>query len=257
MNILSGVAGIVMGLVLGIFGSGGSIITTPALLYLAHLPPKSAIATSLGVIAITAAMATFQHWRRQNVNLAIIAIFSVFSVSGAYLGARLGTHLSVVTQLVIFACAMYISAFKMLRPMPVVPARQSTVGAESRIGARGVMRIGFIGVGVGVLAGLVGVGGGFLIVPSLVLLAGLSIHEAIGASVAIVTLNATSGFLGYVGRIPINYSLVFVFALLAMVGSVMGMRLAHRLSSHHLKRIFGVFLVCAASGILLKNLVLA
>ncbi|MDA8390557.1 MAG: sulfite exporter TauE/SafE family protein [Gammaproteobacteria bacterium] len=255
MNVVSGIAGLVMGLVLGIFGSGGSIITTPALIYLAHLPPKSAIATSLGVIAITAAVATFQQWRRQNVDFKITAIFSLFSVSGAYLGTRLGVGLTVVTQLVIFACAMYAAAFKMLRPAPIhrsvgAAAVEPTPAAVSP----SLIRVCLIAVAVGVLAGLVGVGGGFLIVPSLVLLCGLSIRQAIGTSVAIVTLNSTSGFLGYAGHVPIDYPLVGAFALLAIGGSVVGTRLAHRLSAEHLKRIFGVFLVLAASAILFKNL---
>ncbi len=255
MDLVSGMAGLVMGLVLGVFGSGGSIITTPALIYLAHLPPKSAIATSLGVIAITAAVATFQQARRKNVDFRMTAGFSLFSVSGAYLGTRFGAELTVVTQLVIFACAMYAAAWKMLRPMPV----HRSVGAaaiqgEPVVVSQSLIRTGLIGVAVGVLAGLVGIGGGFLIVPSLVLFAGLPIRQAIGTSLAIVTLNSTSGFFGYAGHVPIDYPLVAVFALLAIVGSLGGMHLAQRLSAEHLKRTFGVFLVCAATAILLKNL---
>ncbi len=253
MDLVSGMAGLVMGLVLGVFGSGGSIITTPALIYLAHLPPKSAIATSLGVIAITAAVATFQQWRRQNVDFGMTAVFSIFSVTGAYCGTRLGAHLTAVTQLVIFACAMYAAAWKMLRPMPANPSLGAVAGEPAAV-SRSLMRTGLIGIGVGVLAGLVGVGGGFLIVPSLVLLSGLPIRQAIGTSLAIVTLNSTSGFVGYAGHVPIDYPLVGLFAFLAIVGSVGGMRLAQGLSAAHLKRIFGVFLVCAASAILVKNL---
>ncbi len=257
MDAMTSMAGLTMGLVLGVFGSGGSIITTPALIYLAHIAPKSAIVTSLGVIAITAAVATFQQWRRNNVDFKITAVFSLFSVSGAYLGTRLGGELTVVTQLVIFACAMYVAAWKMLHPVPVHRSvGAAAVGPEPGAVSQNLMRTGLIGVGVGVLAGLVGVGGGFLIVPSLVLLCGLSIQQAIGTSVAIVTLNSTSGFLGYAyaGHVPIDYTLVGAFALLAIAGSVAGTRLAHRLSAHHLKRAFGVFLIVAASAILLKNL---
>ncbi|WP_298135125.1 sulfite exporter TauE/SafE family protein [Acidiferrobacter sp.] len=255
MDLMTGVAGIIMGLVLGVFGSGGSIITTPALIYLAHLPPKSAIATSLGVIAITAAIATFQQWRRHNVNFKITAIFSLFSVSGAYLGTRLGVQLTVVTQLVIFACAMYAAAWKMLQSVRV----HKSVGAAAvepvpEAAAPDLMRVCLIAVAVGVLAGLVGVGGGFLIVPSLVLFCTLPIRQAIGTSLAIVTLNSSSGFLGYVGHVPIDYMLVGVFSLLAVAGSIFGTRLAHRLAPEHLKRVFGAFLIVAASAILAKNL---
>ncbi len=257
MDLYSGVAGLVMGLVLGVFGSGGSIITTPALIYLAHLAPKSAIATSLGVIAITAAVATFQQWRRKNVDFRITAVFSGFSVSGAYLGTRLGMDLTVVTQLVIFACAMYAAAWRMLSGVRV-PVHRSVGAAavETPPGgaAQEMVRIGAMGVAVGVLAGLVGVGGGFLIVPALVLFASLSIRQAIGTSLAIVTLNSTSGFLGYAGHVPIDYPLVAAFALLAIGGSLFGTRVAQRLSAEHLKRIFGVFLIVAATVILLKNL---
>ena len=254
MTIISILAGLATGLVLGVFGSGGGIITTPALLYLVHVPAKSAIAMSLGVIAVTATVATFQHWRRGNVNLKITLIFGLFSVSGTYLGARLGVYTPVVVQLAVFSLVMYAAAWKMLRPMQVHrSAGAAAVSAELCTTSSCMVRTGAIGVGVGILAGLVGVGGGFMIVPALVLLSGLPIKQAIGTALAIVTLNSASGFVGYAGHISIDYALVATFAAIAIAGSVVGSYLAHRLPAEHLKRAFGIFLVFAASAILLKS----
>ncbi len=254
MTFISSLAGLITGLVLGVFGSGGGIITTPALLYLAHVPAKSAIAMSLGVIAITATVATLQHWRRGNVDFRVTVIFGLFSMAGTYLGARLGVDTPVVVQLAVFSLVMYAAAWKMLRPLPVHRSvGAAAVSPELCVTPRCMFRTGAVGVAVGMLAGLVGVGGGFLIVPALVLLSGLSIKQAIGTALAIVTLNSASGFLGYAGHVSINYTLVGTFSALAIAGSVLGAYLAHRLSANHLKRAFGVFLLFAASAILLKS----
>lgn len=247
-------AGIATGLVLGIFGSGGAIITTPALLYLLHVPPKSAIAMSLGVIAITASLTALQHWRHGNVSLKVTAVFSLFSVIGTYVGARIGIMTPVVVQLSIFALVMYAAAWRMLKP-----SRQpKSVGAAVVVhelfdSPRGIAKIVVIGIVVGALAGLVGVGGGFLIVPALALLSGLPMKQAIGTSLAIVSLNSISGFAGYMGEVPIDYSLVGLFATVAVIGSIFGTRIAHRLSPEHLKRAFALFLLFVATDILFKS----
>ena len=109
------IAGLITGLLLGIFGSGGSIITMPALLYLLDVEPKSAIAMSLGIVAVTATITTFQHWRKGNVDLEITAIFGLFGVIGTYLGALLGIITPVVIQLGLFTIVMYVAAWKMFK----------------------------------------------------------------------------------------------------------------------------------------------
>jgi uncharacterized membrane protein YfcA len=248
-------AGLATGIMLGIFGSGGSIITTPALLYLLRVEPKSAIAMSLGIIAVTATLAALQHWRRGNVDLRVTVVFGLFGAVGTYAGARLGVITPVTVQLTIFALVMFAAAWRMLRRPPA--AHRSVGAAATEAVERPDLRIGHIalhGVAVGALAGLVGVGGGFLIVPALVLLSRLPMKQAVGTSLSIVAIQCYAGFAGYLGKVPIDYGLMATFAAVAISGSIIGTRFAHRLSPERLKRAFGVFLVLVATYILVSEL---
>ena len=109
------------------------------------------------------------------------------------------------------------------------------------------------GVGVGILTGLVGVGGGFLIVPALVLLSGIPMKVAIGTSLVIVAAKSYSGFAGYVGAVPVDWAMMGSFTLLTVAGSFAGTRIAHRFSQERLKQSFAIFLVIVATYILLKS----
>lgn len=255
MTLSAILAGLATGIVLGIFGSGGSIITTPALLYLLDVEPKSAIAMSLGIVAVTATITALQHWQRGNVDLKVTAVFGLFGIIGTYAGARLGVVTPVLIQLTLFALVMYAAAWKMLkpaRPHRSVGAAAVTVG-EGCASPRCLSHIALHGIVVGALTGLVGVGGGFLIVPALVLLSGLPMKQAIGTSLAIVALKSAAGFAGYAGAVPIDYGLMAVFTAVAIAGSVAGTRLAHRLAPEVLKKAFAGFLILVASYILLTN----
>lgn len=255
MTISAILAGLATGIVLGIFGSGGSIITTPALLYLLQVEAKSAIAMSLGIVAITATITALQHWRKGNVNLVITAVFGLFGIAGTYAGARLGVVTPVLLQLTLFALVMYAAAWKMLKPSRA----HRSVGAaavatcEDCTSPRCLTHIAIHGIVVGILTGLVGVGGGFLIVPALVLLSGLPMKQAIGTSLAIVSLKSFAGFAGYAGAVPVDYDLMAVFAAVAVAGSLIGTRLTHHLSPEMLKKGFAVFLIFVASYILFSN----
>src|SRR5574340_1209179 len=193
MLLLAILAGAITGIVLGLFGSGGSIIAMPALMYLLHVEAKSAIAMSLGIVAVTATISAWDNWRRGNVDVKVSAVFGLFGVIGTYGGARLGVLTPVTVQLTLFALIMYAAAWKMLQKKQAIPAPQQLAGAggpnlpteDEEISAH-MGHIAVHGVGVGVLTGLVGVGGGFLIVPALVLLSGIPMKMAIGTSIAIV-----------------------------------------------------------------------
>lgn len=250
-------AGLATGIVLGIFGSGGSIITTPALLYLLNVEPKSAIAMSLGIVAITATLTALQHWRKGNVNLKVTAIFGFFGIFGTYAGARLGVVTPVVIQLTLFALVMYAAAWRMLKPaQPHRSVGAAAVAEAQEICTSGncMVHMALHGIVVGALTGLVGVGGGFLIVPALVLLSRLPMKQAIGSSLAIVAIKSYAGFAGYLGEVTIDYRLMAVFTAVAIVGSVAGTAFAHRLSGEALKKGFAIFLMLVATYILGKQL---
>jgi len=249
------IAGLVTGMLLGIFGSGGSIITVPALLYLLHIEPKPAIAMSLGIVSLTATITALQHWRKANVNFKVTAIFGLFGVVGSFGGAKIGVITPVVIQLSAFALVMYAAAWKMLNPSP----QPKPIGAavancpDGHCDDLEYRHIALHGVAVGLLSGVVGVGGGFLIVPALVLLSGLPMKKAVGTSLSIVAVQSFSGFAGYAGAVPIDYSLMAVFTGIAITGSVAGSMLAHHLPGDLLKRGFGGFLLLVASYILFRS----
>jgi uncharacterized membrane protein YfcA len=252
------IAGMLTGLLLGVFGSGGSIITTPALLYLLEVEPKSAIAMSLGIVAITATVTAAQHWRKGHVNLKVTAVFGAFGAAGTYLGARLGVVVPVEVQLGLFALVMYAAAYRMFRP--ATAPRHQSLGAAAVVdcpdgdcGDLPYMQIVWHGVAVGILTGFVGVGGGFLIVPALVLLSGLPMKHAVGTSLSIVALKSMAGFAGYAGAVSIDYALMGGFTAIAITGSLIGSALGGRISAAALQRGFAVFLVLVATYIMATN----
>jgi hypothetical protein len=262
MDILAILAGTATGMVLGLFGSGGSIIALPALMYLLHVAPKSAIAMSLGVVAVTATLSAYDHWRRGNVDVRVSLVFGLFGVAGTFAGARLGVVTPVTVQLTLFALVMYAAAWRMLKPVTAAAGSAGVVSTGGGTAALGGCRdffspcmghIALHGVGVGVLTGLVGVGGGFLIVPALVLLSGIPMRMAVGTSLAIVAAKSYAGFAGYAGEVAVDYPLMASFTAVTVLGSLLGTRLAARLSQAVLKRAFAVFLVFVASYILLKS----
>ena len=247
MMIFALMSGVLTGLALGIFGSGGGIIVVPALIYLLHLPPKEAIAMGLGIIAITAILSAWDHWRAGNVDLRAAAVFAPLGVAGTYVGAKLGAALPASFQLGLFAAVMYLAAFRMLRKQTVVGQR-----TERSDAARATLLVG-AGIGVGLLAGVVGVGGGFLIVPAMVLLAGIPMKRAIGTSLAVVSLNSLSGFAGYLGAVAVNYTTMGTFAAVTVLSSFTGARLARQWSAERLKLGFAWSLIVVASYIIIKS----
>lgn len=259
MIILVVLAGAITGIVLGLFGSGGSIIAMPALLYLLNVEPKSAIAMSLGIVAVTATISGWDNWRRGNVDVNVAAMFGLFGVAGTYAGARLGVYTPVTVQLILFALVMYAAAWKMLSKKKPAVAQLGLAGEaniaveEIKIIKAHMGHIALHGVGVGVLTGLVGVGGGFLIVPALVLLSGIPMRIAIGTSLVIVAAKSYSGFLGYLGAVPVDWAMMGAFTLVTVAGSFAGTRIAHRFSQENLKKSFAIFLLVVATYILLQS----
>lgn len=242
---LAVLSGMLTGVALGIFGSGGGIVVVPALIYLLHLPPKEAIAMGLGIIAITAVLTAVNHWRAGNVDWRAAATFGPIGMIGTYAGARLGAIVPVSFQLGLFAAVMYIAAYRMLRKTAVI------VGESDH--KTHVVLLAAAGIGVGLLAGVVGVGGGFLIVPALVLLADVPMKRAVGTSLAVVSLNSVSGFAGYMGTVVINYPLLGSFAAVTVLSSFTVAHLARRLHADTLKHAFAWSLVVAATYIMANS----
>jgi len=184
---LAVIGALAIGLSLGLLGSGGSILTVPVLHYLVGQPEKLAIGGSLMVVGLIAAAACIPYAVGRQVDWRSVAWFGVPGMAGAWLGASLAHWVPGPVQLALFAAVMLISAWRMLSG--------GLAGATREEPRRLAVLAG--GTGVGVLSGLVGVGGGFLIVPALVLLAGVPMVDAVGTSLAIIALNAFTGFAKY------------------------------------------------------------
>jgi len=226
-----------IGLSLGLLGSGGSILTVPVLHYLAGQPDKVAIGGSLLVVGVVAAAGCVPYALRREVDWRNVAWFGLPGMAGAWLGATLSQWIPGAVQLAVFAVVMLAAAWRMLAAAPVEtpaqPRRLAVVGG---------------GVAVGLLSGLVGVGGGFLIVPALVLLAGVPMAGAVGTSLAVISLNSAAGFARSIGvlqasGLSLDYLALGTVAAVGVIGSYAGERLGRRLPQAALRRLFGGFLV--------------
>jgi len=244
-----------MGLSLGTLGGGGSILTVPIFVYVLGYEPKQAIGMSLAVVGITSAVGAFGHWRAGNVRVRRAAVFGAFAMAGAFVGARLATLVPGTVQLTLFAMVMLAAAtvmFRQSRAVPGVaaPAPGAPVAASK---PRATPLIALDGLTVGALTGLVGVGGGFLIVPALVVLGRVPMHQAVGTSLAVIALNAGTGFVGYLDQIVVDWRTMATFTAVAVVGILAGTRLAGRIPAQALKRTFAIFLVVMGVYILYQN----
>ena len=170
---------IAIGISLGLLGSGGSILTVPVLVYLVGQDEKVAIAGSLFIVGSLALAGSLQFVRAGLINWRTVAIFGLPGMAGTWLGAAIAAYVSGLTQLALFAVVMLLASYLMLRPIRL---------ADAVPAPRALWKIAGDGLAVGVITGLVGVGGGFLIVPALVLLGGLSMHQAVATSMVIIAL---------------------------------------------------------------------
>ncbi len=251
MLILGLTLAILVGLSLGMLGGGGSILTVPILVYVLGFAAKPAIAMSLPVVGVTSLVGALLHWRLGNVRIGMAALFGGFAMVGAYGGAKLAVFMSGTAQLVLLAVVMLVAAASMLRgsrdATPAPDAEQS--GPSS---ARLVV-VGVAALGVGVLTGLVGIGGGFLVVPALVLLLGVDMRQAVGTSLVVITMNSAAGFAGYLGTVDIEWRFLAGFTVAAVVGVLAGTAVARRVPRQALRRIFAIFLVVTGALILYQN----
>ena len=238
---LTALAGaLAIGLSLGLLGSGGSILTVPVLHYLLGQPEQAAIGGSLLVVGLIAAAAAIPHALKRQVAWRDVLWFGLPGMLGAWLGATLSHWIPGIAQLSAFAIAMLVAAWKMLSSTPVAQPEDATARHRAAVVAGGF--------GVGLLSGIVGVGGGFLIVPALVLLANVPMAQAVGTSLAVIAMNSFTGFGKYLlvldaKHLVLDWSTLLAVALIGIVGSVAGNHVGRRMPQARLRRLFGLFLV--------------
>ena len=219
-------------------------MTLPVLVYVAHINPKAAVGMSMAIVGATSVVASFLHWRRDNFHLKAALLLGVTGMAGAYLGSAFTHRVSSSTLLLIFAAIMLVVGVVMFRG-----GFQSHTPGQCR-----PVRCAAIGAAVGLLTGFLGVGGGFLIVPALVLFAGLDTKVAVGTSLAIIAANSFSGLIGQLRYGAVNWLLTGEFTVLALAGMWIGLILAHRVSEPALRKAFASLLLIvgvAVGGMLL------
>jgi uncharacterized membrane protein YfcA len=238
-----------IGLTLGLMGGGGSILTVPVLVYVLGYGAKPAIAMSLPVVGLTSMVGALGHWRAGNVDWRTGAMLGIVTMGGAYVGARLAVFLTGATQLAVLAVVMVAAALSMLRAKgsPAAPAEPGPVAPPAR------RRLAAVGFAVGVLTGIVGIGGGFLIVPALVVLGRVPMKQAIGTSLLVIAMNSAAGYAGYAGTVDVPWRFVAAFAGVAIGGILVGTWLVRFVSAASLKRGFAVFLLAVAGLMLYQN----
>lgn len=237
---------VVVGLTLGLLGGGGSILMVPLLTYVAGMDAKQAITTSLFVVGVTSLASLLPHARARNVRWVPGLVFAAASMSGAFLGGLASAAIPGAVLMVAFAVIMLASARNMIR------GRKKGSGAEAK--GRSLLMYIPVGLVVGLVTGLVGAGGGFLIVPALVLLAGVQMKHAVGTSLLVISLNSASGMLGHLNSTSVNWPPTLSITAAAIIGSLIGARLTAMVPEKKLRRGFGYFVLVMGVFVLSQEL---
>lgn len=249
--ILAGFGALLVGVSLGLLGSGGAILTVPILVYLLGHSEKPAIIESLAIVGAIALVGAARNQRAGTIDLRTAALLAFPGIAGSWFGAQASSHVSGALQLVLLALLMIAAAALMLRPAQTRttgPTNQSdTLRASAVLAGQGAL-LGFV-------TGFVGVGGGFLLIPALVLIRCLAMPAAVGTSLAVIFVNCCAGLARHItARHPelaqVDWSVVGMFALLGIVGSLVGGRLGASINPRRLKQVFAVFLLGMAGFVI-------
>lgn len=263
MELFGYLAAATIGISLGLIGGGGSILTVPVLVYLFSVSPVLATSYSLFIVGSTSLVGAGNNFRRGFVNARVALLFGISSIATVMLTRRfivqaippkmfsIGSF--VVTEslfmMVLFAILMVLAATSMIRN-----GSQTQVASEEEQGKGSIFKLLLNGVGVGFVTGLLGAGGGFLLIPSLVLLVKLPMKTAVGTSLLIIAMNSLLGFLVDIGHFQIDWKFLFIITAIAIAGIFIGGALAKKISGGKLKKIFGWFVLLMGIYIIVKEL---
>jgi uncharacterized protein len=261
MDIAGYIASLFIGISLGLIGGGGSILTVPVLVYLFALSPTIAISYSLFIVGFTSLAGVYNNYRKGLVNVKTAILFGASSITTVFLTRRfiipalpdvffnIGsfqvTHSLFV--MVVFAILMVAASLSMIKSRKI----------DERKSVRpGPMILIIYGVLIGLVTGFLGAGGGFLLIPALVILMKLPMKEAIGTSLLIIALNSLIGFVGDIGRHPIDWIFIITISLIAVAGIFIGGHFNQRVNSEKLKKGFGWFVLIMGIYIIIWETIL-
>jgi uncharacterized protein len=242
---LSLALGFGIGISLGLLGGGGSILTVPALVYLIGQTPQAAVTTSLAIVGANSVVGAYFHSANGSLNWRVALMFGGAGMGVAYLAAGLSHMFTPAALLVLFALLMIAISVIMLLQNKKVERVANQASWPVIVAA---------GASVGLLTGILGVGGGFLIVPVLVMLVGLPMYQAIGTSLVIIAANSLAGFIGHLEMSLFDMTLTGIFVATGLAGTYAGSRLGQRLPAQRLKQVFAIFVLFLALYLLVDNL---
>jgi uncharacterized membrane protein YfcA len=261
MEIAGYIASLLIGVTLGLLGGGGSILTLPVLVYLFSISPTIAISYSLFIVGFTSLIGAYNNYRRGLVNFKTVFLFGSTSITTVFIarkfiipflpdvffkiGSFSVTHSLFV--MVVFAFLMLAASFSMIRSRKI----QTNSAAKNK-----PLKLLLYGFLIGLVTGFLGAGGGFLLIPALVLLMRLPMKEAIGTSLLIIALNSLIGFIGDLGLHRIDWRFLLTVTAIAIGGSFLGAFFNQKVNSEKLKKGFGWFVLCAGIYIIIKELFL-
>lgn len=256
-------AAIGIGVVLGLIGGGGSIITVPIMVYLLGINPVTATAYSLFLVGVASTVGAARNAQLGHIDYRTGIVFSIPAfmavyVTRAFIIPKIPENILTIQQFVLtkntavmlfFAFLMVLAAVSMIRSKEQQSMRSNTIRIQLPL-------ILLEGTVVGIVTGLVGAGGGFLIIPALVLVAGLEIKAAIGTSLLIIAIKSLIGFIGDVQNSPIDWKFLLLFTTLAVAGIFIGLAYNQVMKGERLKKLFGWFILVMGLGIVIKEIVL-
>jgi uncharacterized membrane protein YfcA len=248
--ILAMVLAVGIGLSLGLLGGGGTILAVPLLTYVAGFPAHEAIAASMFIIGVTSAVSVVAHARRGNVQWRTGFIFGAAAMVGAFGGGLLGSRLPSVVLMVAFGIMMVATALAMILDRKVTKTGEE----RKKLPLAKILAEGLV---VGLVTGMVGAGGGFLVVPALVLLGGLSMPAAVGTSLLIISMKSFTGLAGYLTSVSIDWVPVLMITGITVIGALIGTAFGKHVPEKALKKAFGYLVLAMGIVVFLQELPLA
>ena len=259
------VAALFIGISLGLIGGGGSILTVPVLVYLFGISPILATSYSLFVVGSTSLIGAFNNYRKGLVRIQTALLFGVTSVTTVFLTrkflipaipatfGRIGSFdvTEAVVTMILFAILMVTAAVAMIKSKTISVCKTDV--ADKKIN---LLKLSIYGIAIGLATGLLGAGGGFLLIPTLVLLVKLPMKEAVGTSLFIIALNSLIGFTGDLGHFFIDWSFLFSITIIAIAGIFIGGFLNKKIPGDKLKKGFGVFVLLMGTYIIIRETIL-
>ena len=258
MEILGYIGALCIGLVLGLTGGGGSILTVPILVYLMSINPVTATAYSLFIVGTTSTFGAIQNYRKNLVDIKNGFIFAIPSFIAVYLTRKY--IVPEIPKVIIESpflitkdtfLMLFFAVIMVFGALSVLKKKSQNTNSEEK---RNLILIGIQTFTIGIIIGLVGAGGGFLIIPSLILFAKLPMRKAVGTSLFIIAMNSLVGFIGDVQNLEIDWLFLLTFSAISVVGIFIGMYLTKYTNESQLKKIFAYFVLVMAAIILLKEM---